>query len=96
MFAHFRMRPARAGVRGTRSIPGRWRVLRLACVAAWLSACSGAPPPAPLAGADPADPSARVPAAAYRSTLGDYRSQRPVEPKPWTEQNERVAPAEKP
>jgi hypothetical protein len=96
MFAHSRMRSARASAHGTRSIRGRWRVLALVCVGALLTACSIAPPPAPLAGADPADPTARVPAAAYHPTLGGYRSQRPVEPKPWTEQNERVAPAEKP
>jgi hypothetical protein len=95
MFAHSRMRP-RASARGTRSIWGRWRVVAWGGMVAMLTACSGAPPPAPLVGADPSDPSARVPAAAYRSTLGDYRGQRPVEPKPWTEQNQHVAPADKP
>src|SRR5262245_50725343 len=56
--------------------------------------CSGAPP-APLAAADPSDPRARVPPVRYRSTIGSYRSQRPVEPAPWGEQNERVAPGPK-
>lgn len=41
---------------------------------------------------DPADPNARVSAVGYRSGLGAYRSQRPVEPRPWREQNDRVAP----
>jgi hypothetical protein len=96
MFAHARMRPARLGVAGMPSIPGCCRALALGCGVALLTACSAAPPPAPLTGAHPADPGVRVPPASYRSALGDYRSQRPVEPKPWVEQNERVAPAEKP
>jgi hypothetical protein len=54
--------------------------------------CAGAPA-SPHAGADPADPAARVPRAAYRSTIEPYRRQRPVEPADWREQNERVAPA---
>jgi hypothetical protein len=44
---------------------------------------------------DPADPSARVPATRYRSVLGSYTSLRPVEPLPWREQNERLAPRPK-
>lgn len=62
--------------------------------AAFLVAGCTAPPP-PLAGADPADPAARVAAAGYRSTLSGYRSQRPVEPGSWIEQNQRVAPENK-
>jgi hypothetical protein len=49
----------------------------------------------PVAGPDPADPSARAPRVDYRSTTGAYKSQRPVEPAPWGEQNERVTPAPK-
>jgi len=56
--------------------------------------CSGAPP-APLTAADPSDPGARAPPVGYRSTIGSYKSQRPVEPAPWGEQNERVAPRPK-
>jgi hypothetical protein len=56
--------------------------------------CSGAPP-APLAAADPSDPGARAPRVGYRSTIGSYKSQRPVEPAPWGEQDERVAPRPK-
>jgi hypothetical protein len=44
---------------------------------------------------DPADPSARVPATGYRSTVGGYTSLRPVDPLPWREQNERVTPQPK-
>jgi hypothetical protein len=56
-----------------------------------LGACTAAPRLHAFAG-DPADPAARVPATKYRSTLGPYTSLRPVDPLPWREQNERVAP----
>jgi hypothetical protein len=49
----------------------------------------------PYGGPDPADPGARVPAVRYRSTVGPYERLRPVEPAPWREQNERVAPRPK-
>lgn len=48
--------------------------------------------PYPVAGADPADPSARVAPVRYQSALGGYASQRPVEPGDWREQNRRVTP----
>ena len=63
-------------------------------LAFFMQGCSGAPP-APLAAADPSDPTARAPPVGYRSTIGSYKSQRPVEPAPWGEQNERVAPQSK-
>jgi hypothetical protein len=56
-----------------------------------VSACTTAPRLHAFAD-DPADPSARVPATGYRSTLGSYTRLRPVEPLPWREQNERVTP----
>ena len=58
------------------------------------SACFSTPE-RPVAGPDPSDPKARAPTTAYRPVLGRYVSQRPVEPAPWREQNDRVAPAEK-
>lgn len=58
-----------------------------------LNAGCASVPPRPLTGADPADATARVPTVRYRSTIGPYTSQRPVDPAPWVEQNERVAPA---
>jgi hypothetical protein len=70
------------------------RVLPLAVVSPLClltAACFTAPPP-PLAGADPADAGAPVRPAAYDSVLGRYTSRRPVDPGPWREQNERVAP----
>jgi hypothetical protein len=44
---------------------------------------------------NPDDPRAPVPRAGYRSTIGPYKSRRPVEPAPWNEQNRGVAPQPK-
>ena len=70
------------------------RVISIALLCLPFAACVSAPEP-PVAGPDPADPQVRVPATAYRPVLGGYSSQRPVEPAPWRERNERVAPAER-
>lgn len=73
------------------------QVRRVICVALLClphAACLSAPG-VPTAGPDPSDPKVRVPAATYRSVLDGYTRQRPVEPAPWREQNERVAPSEK-
>ena len=62
-----------------------------------LAAVSGCTTlPAPLAGPDPSDPHAPSRPVAYRSVIGPYVSQRPGDPAAWREQNERVAPREKP
>jgi hypothetical protein len=53
------------------------------------------PTSVPLAGADPADPGARVAGVGYRSTVAPYSSLRPTAPSSWREQNDRVAPAPK-
>ncbi len=53
------------------------------------------PTAVPLAGADPADPGARVAGVGYRSTIAPYTSLRPTAPSSWREQNDRVAPAPK-
>jgi hypothetical protein len=66
----------------------------IAILSGLLTACADAPR-APVAGPDPADPGARSPRVDYRSTVGSYQSQRPVEPAPWGTQNERVTPAPK-
>ena len=63
-------------------------------VAAMVAGC-WAVPPAPLVGADPSDPTARTRSVEYRSTVAPYKSQRPVEPKPWQEQNQQVTPPAK-
>jgi hypothetical protein len=73
------------------------RVLPLAAIGLLtlvMQACS-AGTASPWRGPDPSDPSVRVSPAGYRSTVGAYVSQRPVEPRPWREQNERVAPQPK-
>jgi uncharacterized lipoprotein YajG len=61
---------------------------------ALLAGCAGAPN-SPFVGADPSDPAASVATVGYRSTIAPYRSQRPVAPASWREQNRRVAPAAK-
>jgi hypothetical protein len=81
-----------AAHRHTSSSINRWmRLAAIAALAAFVAACAP-PPPAPLAGPDPANPYMRVPAVAYRSAVGPYESRRPVEPQPWQGQNDRLAP----
>jgi hypothetical protein len=58
--------------------------------AAVLTGCWA--PPVGFAGRDPADPRAPTPPVGYQSSIGTYVRQQPVEPRPWGEQNERVAP----
>ena len=67
---------------------------RLSAGALLAQGCA-ATPPRPFDGAKVADPGVRVPPAAYRPVLGNYSSQRPVEPSPWRERNDRVAPTPK-
>jgi hypothetical protein len=59
-----------------------------------LAGCRDAPTAA-VVGPDPSDPNARAPRVDYRSTIAPYKSQRPVDPAPWGEQNQRVAPQPK-
>lgn len=61
-----------------------------------LTAACAALPPQSFDAANPADPDAAVAPTPYRSTLGSYRSQRPVEPGDWMDTNERVTPQRKP
>ncbi len=73
-------------------------VMAVAC-AALAAQAQGTPPtgstvlpvrPAPSVGADPLDPQARVPAAAYTSALSTYRRLGEDKPVPWKEANETV------
>lgn len=57
-----------------------------------LAAACSTPPDRLAADSGPANPDVRSSVASYRSVLGGYTSQRPVEPAPWREQNDRVAP----
>jgi hypothetical protein len=63
----------------------------VASVMASLVACT--PATVPLAGADPADPSAKVARVDYKSTIAPYSSMRPSTPVPWRERNDSVAPS---
>ena len=65
----------------------------MAVTALTLGGCM--PMVVPLAGADPADPGAKVAGVGYRSTIAPYTSLRPTAPSSWREQNDRVAPAPK-
>jgi hypothetical protein len=62
----------------------------LAATALALSGCM--PATIQVAGADPADPAAKIARADYRSTIAPYTSLRPATPAPWRERNESVAP----
>lgn len=62
----------------------------LTALAVIVSACSG--PPAIVTGADPADPSARVPDSRYAPVTAGTIDYRPIDPKSWTERNQDVAP----
>jgi hypothetical protein len=95
MSAHIQAFGAAGGPAVTRLFRIKFGVLAvLAGLVPLLAGCADAPR-LPAAGPDPADPGTRVPRVDYRSTLGSYRSQRPVDPASWVEQNERVAPAPK-
>jgi len=58
-----------------------------------LSAC--VPATTPLAGKDPADPTAKVAAVGYRPVLAPYDILRPVTPAPWSQRNDGGAPRPK-
>jgi hypothetical protein len=65
----------------------------LAATALVLSGCM--PATTQVAGADPADPAAKVAPAGYRSTIAPYTSLRPATPAPWRDRNDAVAPQPK-
>lgn len=75
---------------------GRGALLWLAMSVPVLLAQGCAMRPGPQASADPSDAAARVPTASYRSVTRGYDSRRPVEPAPWRERNDSVAPEQKP
>jgi hypothetical protein len=61
-------------------------------VAGLVSACSSPLPPRYIRSAEP---HIATPAVSHSSVVRGYISQRPVEPGPWLEQNENVAPRQK-
>ena len=68
-----------------------WPLLAAATLA--LSGCM--PVTTSVAGADPADSTARVARVDYRSTVEPYTSLRPAAPAPWRERNDAVTPQPK-
>jgi hypothetical protein len=95
MFTHIAWRAAASGRRRIASAGTLIASLLLPLVLSLLTDGCSAPPPAAVAGPDPSDPGARGPRVDYRSTVGPYKSQRPVEPGPWDEQNQSVTPQPK-
>jgi hypothetical protein len=69
--------------------------VRGAVAAIAIAAAGCTPVTARLAGADPADPAARVARVGYRSTIAPYTSLRPSTPAPWRERNESVTPKQR-
>jgi hypothetical protein len=82
-------RAAAIGGKDKRHREARFGLIAAAIAALMAGGCAAAPPAAVLA---PADPGTPVPAARYSSVTAPYTRQRPVEPLPWRERNERVAP----
>ena len=82
-------RAAATGGEGKRHRKARLGSIAAALTALIVSGCAAAPPASLLAAADPGSP---VPAVRYSSVTAPYTRQRPVEPLPWRERNERVAP----
>lgn len=78
------------------SARGRQLAFRPILVAATLALSGCMPATAPIAGADPADPAAKVAPVGYRPTTAPYTSLRPATPAPWRERNDQVAPRPKP
>ena len=96
MFAHLAMRFARmCRVKMASFQPVPWRLFAAALLGLVLQACSETRAE-PVSRPDPSKPQVRVPATPYRPVTGGYVSRRPVEPLPWRERNDRVAPPAKP
>jgi len=86
-----------ARLAAVRSARGRGFGFNWPMPAAMMLALSGCmPATAPLAGTDPADPSAKIAQVGYRSTIAPYTSLRPSTPVPWRERNDEAAPQPKP
>jgi hypothetical protein len=91
-----RYAPLRAvGTAVVKLLNARFGAIALLPVAVLLLAAWSDPPVPLLHKSNPADPRAPVPRVGYRSTIAPYKSRRPVEPTPWSEQNRRIAPQPK-
>jgi hypothetical protein len=81
---------AASAARGRR-FPFNWPLLAMFALA--LSGCM--PATTQVAGADPADPAAKVAPVFYRSTIAPYTGLRPATPAPWRDRNDAVTPQPK-
>jgi hypothetical protein len=75
--------------------PHPYSVLATFLAALLLAGCAATPREI-AGGPDPSDPGIPVPAVTHLSTIGAYESLRPMAPTGWRQQNERVAPQQKP
>jgi hypothetical protein len=57
-----------------------------------LAACAEAPPPALSPSPDPSEPAAGAASDSYRSVTAGTVFYKPIEPLPWEQVNQRVAP----
>ncbi len=80
MFAPIEAKPATVRTARSRRAFNK-RMAAALTAATLLSAC--VPATTPLAGKDPADPTAKVAAVGYRPVLAPYTSLRPATPAPW-------------
>jgi len=96
MLAQIARRAASIGRRPTLWFKGPIGSLILLLTLALLAQGCRGEAPSLQAGPDPSNPRAPVARSTYRSTLGSYTSQRPVDPAPWRGRNDGVAPASKP
>jgi hypothetical protein len=96
MLAQIAMRVAAVGRRPRISLKKPIGSLILLLTLALLAQGCRGEAPSLQAGPDPSHPRASVARSTYRSTLGPYTSQRPVDPAPWRGRNDDVAPASKP
>jgi hypothetical protein len=86
---------AAVGTVATTPFPIRFGAIVLLPITVLLLAGWRDAPAPPVVGPNPADPGAPARGVGYRSTIAPYKSQRPVDPLPWGEQNQRVAPQPK-
>lgn len=95
MFAQFRARPAAVDSARERHVIVNLlrRLAAIAVAAGSLAACGGAT--VPIAGRDPADPTAKVARLGYSATTAPYSSMRPQAAAPRRERNDSVVPQPK-
>ena len=68
------------------------RLAGIGLITLLLAGCAASAQNRLSAGPDPSDPRSPSRPVGYRSSTAGYVSQRPVNPAPWRQQNERVTP----